>query len=133
MEKLKLNLPLLLPHVEDTDQCIALLTERLVTVRGVDQAHITRGNGAAELCLHYDPNLVSLDRIRRFAEEAGAEMTTRYRHETIPVFGMDAADAADSLASVLQRIEGVLHAQVCLLYTSPSPRDGLLSRMPSSA
>ena len=26
-----------------------------------------------------------------------------------------------------------LHPQVCLLYTSPSPRDGLLSRMPSSA
>ena len=26
-----------------------------------------------------------------------------------------------------------LQAQACLLYTSPSPRDGLLSRMPSSA
>ena len=25
------------------------------------------------------------------------------------------------------------HSQDCLLYTSPSPRDGLLSRMPSSA
>ena len=25
------------------------------------------------------------------------------------------------------------HAHGCLLYTSPSPRDGLLSRMPSSA
>ena len=25
------------------------------------------------------------------------------------------------------------HLQICLLYTSPSPRDGLLSRMPSSA
>ena len=25
------------------------------------------------------------------------------------------------------------HVTVCLLYTSPSPRDGLLSRMPSSA
>ena len=24
-------------------------------------------------------------------------------------------------------------ANICLLYTSPSPRDGLLSRMPSSA
>ena len=24
-------------------------------------------------------------------------------------------------------------AELCLLYTSPSPRDGLLSRMPSSA
>mgnify|MGYP003324218719 CR=1 FL=1 len=32
-------------------------------------------------------------------------------------------------------IERVKNAnpQVCLLYTSPSPRDGLLSRMPSSA
>ena len=30
---------------------------------------------------------------------------------------------------------GVLNAvmEICLLYTSPSPRDGLLSRMPSSA
>ena len=27
----------------------------------------------------------------------------------------------------------IYHAQCCLLYTSPSPRDGLLSRMPSSA
>ena len=25
------------------------------------------------------------------------------------------------------------YGKVCLLYTSPSPRDGLLSRMPSSA
>ena len=25
------------------------------------------------------------------------------------------------------------HIHACLLYTSPSPRDGLLSRMPSSA
>ena len=25
------------------------------------------------------------------------------------------------------------HTTTCLLYTSPSPRDGLLSRMPSSA
>ena len=27
----------------------------------------------------------------------------------------------------------LLHVTTCLLYTSPSPRDGLLSRMPSSA
>ena len=28
---------------------------------------------------------------------------------------------------------GVETVEACLLYTSPSPRDGLLSRMPSSA
>ena len=29
--------------------------------------------------------------------------------------------------------DGVGRSLTCLLYTSPSPRDGLLSRMPSSA
>ena len=34
--------------------------------------------------------------------------------------------------SIIQRqIEALV--KICLLYTSPSPRDGLLSRMPSSA
>ena len=31
------------------------------------------------------------------------------------------------------RYEGIDQRVLCLLYTSPSPRDGLLSRMPSSA
>ena len=30
-------------------------------------------------------------------------------------------------------VEGLRYDSTCLLYTSPSPRDGLLSRMPSSA
>ena len=30
-------------------------------------------------------------------------------------------------------MEHFLDNRICLLYTSPSPRDGLLSRMPSSA
>ena len=46
-----------------------------------------------------------------------------------------------SLNSAHERISGLEKAldiekrehQLCLLYTSPSPRDGLLSRMPSSA
>ena len=42
--------------------------------------------------------------------------------------------AYDSLTEAT--VLGWVHAEVdqsCLLYTSPSPRDGLLSRMPSSA
>ena len=34
---------------------------------------------------------------------------------------------------VIMLIGGSASARICLLYTSPSPRDGLLSRMPSSA
>ena len=33
----------------------------------------------------------------------------------------------------LARRKALEPVQICLLYTSPSPRDGLLSRMPSSA
>ena len=36
-------------------------------------------------------------------------------------------------AGVKQAIDNSEMAISCLLYTSPSPRDGLLSRMPSSA
>ena len=42
----------------------------------------------------------------------------------------------EQIVSILTRVgylKSVRGAQGCLLYTSPSPRDGLLSRMPSSA
>ena len=39
---------------------------------------------------------------------------------------------SDDLAELGEMTQDPL-ANICLLYTSPSPRDGLLSRMPSSA
>ena len=45
----------------------------------------------------------------------------------------DALEAQEEIIHVLVRHEqGAAHA-ACLLYTSPSPRDRSLSRMPSSA
>ena len=45
--------------------------------------------------------------------------------------------ASNSRDKALELVEdGMVSAEdmlTCLLYTSPSPRDGLLSRMPSSA
>ena len=40
-------------------------------------------------------------------------------------------EATDALMARIREVSGQEYA--CLLYTSPSPRDGLLSRMPSSA
>ena len=34
---------------------------------------------------------------------------------------------------LMREIDDIADGRTCLLYTSPSPRDGLLSRMPSSA
>ena len=40
-------------------------------------------------------------------------------------------ERAEKQRNFLEQIK--LEKKICLLYTSPSPRDGLLSRMPSSA
>ena len=52
---------------------------------------------------------------------------TRYLHEAI----LDYSEQL--LATAPAEIDRAMYMCTCLLYTSPSPRDGLLSRMPSSA
>jgi Cd2+/Zn2+-exporting ATPase len=112
MEKLKLQLPILLPEIDVRDQCVDLLTNQLGSVRGVEQAHVVVHNGTGELCIHYDPNLVSLAQIQRLATDAGAGVTTRFCHEQIPFSGLDTADAATGLAQALEALPGMLHASV---------------------
>ena len=46
---------------------------------------------------------------------------------------VDFAHTPVSLQRALEAVRLMTQGRVCLLYTSPSPRDGLLSRMPSSA
>ena len=53
------------------------------------------------------------------------------RHKLVVITGLSGSGKS-SLAFDTIYAEGQ-RRYVCLLYTSPSPRDGLLSRMPSSA
>ena len=64
------------------------------------------------------------------------EITGQYDITTI-MSGSSIAEINNSI-DALRKISGVVDTNTviilsCLLYTSPSPRDGLLSRMPSSA
>ena len=43
------------------------------------------------------------------------------------------ADIREEVVHAVDRVSLNIQDGDCLLYTSPSPRDGLLSRMPSSA
>ena len=52
----------------------------------------------------------------------------------LPLPGIDPGALADIFSQQSSGILGMFDMfSGCLLYTSPSPRDGLLSRMPSSA
>lgn len=112
MEKLRIDLPILLPSIDEGDGCVALLTDRLAVVKGVEQAHVVGENGTAQLCIHFDPNLISLPQIERLAQDAGAAVTDQYRHEQAAFTGLDAADAAFTLEQALAALPGMLHARV---------------------
>ena len=65
-------------------------------------------------------------------------MVYRIYVEKKPGFDGEAQSLRNELVSLLgiKELNGLRllnRYDVCLLYTSPSPRDGLLSRMPSSA
>ena len=49
------------------------------------------------------------------------------------VIDIEKFKSVSKLISALEDLDDVQDVYACLLYTSPSPRDGLLSRMPSSA
>lgn len=114
MERMiQLNIPLLAPDVKDSyDDCLNHLEAALQYHKGIIRAHVKRDQEPAQLCIHYDPDRISLAAVQRMAEQAGSEFTERYRHEQIILDGMDAADAATTLTQTLARLPGMLHANV---------------------
>jgi Cd2+/Zn2+-exporting ATPase len=104
---------LLLPDIaDDRDQCIIRLERLLENRHGIQRVHVNRDNDPAQLCLHFDPDLISLGDVQRLARAAGSDFSARYRHERLAISGMDVADAAPALARALEGLPGMLHASV---------------------
>ena len=112
-ETIQLDIPLLLPDLPDgCDDCLGRLEQMLENRRGIKRVHLTHDVDPVQLCLHVDPDLVSLADVRRIARATGSDFSTRYRHERLAVTGMDVADAAPVLARALEALPGMLHASV---------------------
>lgn len=112
-EKLRLDLPVLLPSIPgEADACVERLRQLLRNRPGVDEVHVRPG--AAEkppqLCIHYDPDQLSLTRIRELAKAAGAEISSRFGHLQWQLDGVNHQRKAGSVADRLQKLEGVLEA-----------------------
>ena len=63
----------------------------------------------------------------------GTNLGIKLVNSGIKVSGSDISEKNVGRAKDLGAISLDHKESICLLYTSPSPRDGLLSRMPSSA
>lgn len=105
---LQLEIPVVLPHVKDErDQCVGRLTELIAGHKGIRQAHVERQNGQALVCLHYDPNLLSLEGVQRLAGRAGVQITNRFHHLHLPVEGMDCSEPRSARRPARGRSTGV--------------------------
>lgn len=113
-EKLRLDIPILLPGVPDTDDaCVARLTSEIQGREGVEGVHVAAaGPGEpAQLCIHYDPSVVPLPRIRELVASAGARITERFGHVLWQVEGIAHQRRARTVADRLRAVPGVLEAE----------------------
>ena len=111
--KLELETRILLPEVEDErDRCLDRLEYLLQNKPGIERVHTKRGEKPLQICLHYDPNIISLRNVERIAKRAGASISNRYRHRIFPIEGMDCSDCALVVEHSLSRLEGVMHVSV---------------------
>ena len=112
--KLKLEIPVLLPDApEAKDKCVYRLVETLQAREGVTAVHVDRSSpdAAARLCIHYDPQVISVHRVQELARLTGAQLTDRYGHLLLAVAPLHAR-AARTLAANVTLLAGVVEAEV---------------------
>ena len=115
MKKLQIKIPVVLPKVpNEKDSCVERLIKELEAEDGLAKVHVAseEADGVPQLCFHYDPDIISIDRIQNLAERAGAEITEKYGHLLIEVSGIRHTRHARNIERSLLAIGGVLEASV---------------------
>ena len=113
MKKLQLKIPVILPQVpNEKDACVKRLIKELEAEEGLEKVHIAdeQEDSVPQLCFHYDPDIISIDRIQTLAERTGAEITEKYGHLLIEVSGIRHTRHARLVEKKLLDIDGVLEA-----------------------
>ena len=92
---------------------------------------LKKGGKTAKVAIIKSSNTHDIDNFKLVIEEAESEDIKELR----PLLDEKTKNVNNSIFILLSSKNETLTilCSVCLLYTSPSPRDGLLSRMPSSA
>jgi Cd2+/Zn2+-exporting ATPase len=115
VNKLRLDLPLVLPNVEAGDQCVTRLIDAISGRTGIDQAHVVVADDSEpQLCVHYQPELISLGRVRELIQSAGAQITARYAHLVFRDNAALHARSARRIADGLRKVPGVLEAELAV-------------------
>lgn len=115
MDKEKINLSLILPEIPDErDACVQRVMEIMEKHKGIEKAHVVAANGQADaqLCFHYNPDVISLDQIQQLAKQAGAEMTALYSHLLVEVETIREMMEAAVIENQLRKTTGITDVSV---------------------
>lgn len=132
-ELIRLDIPLVLPGVRDVqDACIGRLMNLLERRDGVESVHVLRpgdppldrqharafqrdANGdEPQLCLHYDPERITLGQVTELATLAGAQIGKQYGHVVIPFRMVGSEDEGRRLEATLRSTRGITAVSVNL-------------------
>lgn len=111
----QLDLKTVLPEaLDEQDTCVQRLTDGLQARDGVMSAHVKRpaGTEAAQLCVHFEPDIISLQRIRGLALSLGARVDSAFGHLSINVDGISRPARAQLLEQRLRSMDGIVEAHV---------------------
>lgn len=112
-QRLQLDLPVLLPELpNEADACVGRLVNDLAEREGMERVHVAPASGEepAKLCIHYDPEVLSLARVREIAQGAGARLTERFAHVLWDTEGLQHQRRARTVTERLKRMPGVVEA-----------------------
>lgn len=114
MKKLKVDIALILPkEASACSACVARILESLRNRPGVSDVHLEPIEPPkSQLCLHYDPNVVHIDVLRRLVERAGGELGQQFEHLDLEVTGLRHERHARLVEAAIEKLAGVLHAAV---------------------
>lgn len=112
MEKLTLDIPVILPDIPDhKDKCVSRLIGTLKGRDGVDRVHIkTDESKEPKLCIHFDPETISLKKIKTIAQQTGAKLHDIFGHMLVKVNGIRHSRDARSITRQLRDVDGVVDA-----------------------
>lgn len=115
MAKAQINLNILLPEIpHERDACVDRLIKALEVNKGIEKIHLKpkSGTSPAQLCFHYDPNLIDLEQVKYYAEKAGAEISGQYGHLLADTVGLRDMNQAAVIENSLRKISGILEVSV---------------------
>lgn len=112
-QKLRLDLPLVLPDIGDgNDPCVDRLKDKLTGRPGIAEAHIVgMEEGKTQLCIHYEPSVISLARVRELVQSTGLQITSQFGH-VVGRVSVAHARVAQRMAEQLRAARGVIEADV---------------------